>query len=194
MPGMLVLFRSVLCVDMGRERTVTSGCSFKKSPSFIAVSQNLSTTIFSSSMVRQSTSPLGMGVFAPVPAPLPLGVSAPLSGAEALSRVASFARSARSWAMCSLTWAAAWAFVFWRRRVRSEGVKDQCLYWVDWRYKSSSLRRMIAVARDHTRVQVWMVEQRFDKALAKGLPMSWLGAPGLRDEGTKETYTLRNCG
>ena len=117
---------------------MTSGCSFKKSPSFMAVSQNLSTTIFSSSMLRQSTSP-GTGVLAPVPTPLlfavpfAFGVFAPLAGAEAASGTASFARSAASCAMCSLTWAAAWALVFWRRRVSSEGVKDQVLYCVDCR-------------------------------------------------------------
>lgn len=118
---------------------MTSGCSFRKSPSFMAVSQNLSTTIFSSAMVRQSTSPPlsagppGTGVFAPVSAPLPTGVLVPLSGADATSTGASFARSARSCAMWSLTWAAACALVFWRRRVRSLGVKDQCLYCVDCR-------------------------------------------------------------
>lgn len=113
----------------------------------MAVSQNLSTTIFSSSMVRQSTSPLLSP--APVPTPLPfpfaLGVFAPLPGAEATSGGASFARSAMSWAMCSLTWAAACALVFWRRRVSSEGVKDQVLYCVDSLYRSSSLRRIVAV-------------------------------------------------
>jgi len=130
----------LLKYQLGKSRTVTSIGNWQCAPSCSALSQNSSTIINSSSAVKQSTSftslaRSGSGVLAPLPFSTP---------EPTLSVSVCCARWAPCLATFALTRSVAWRLVFRRCAANCCLVKDQALYWVDVRYKSSSDSFMLA--------------------------------------------------